>query len=414
MLELWQKISHNGVRETQNQELQQNLIIVNRVAFLASILVLPFLIIYIQLQNIVAITLLLVLYIFNAIGLVVINRGNHFWGRLIIWVNSASVALFLSAFITPSQGNDTAINKLLLISFIPLIFMIFNRLEYSAIIILLAAGIFSILAFDWINVIITSKSEFSKPNPTIRFFTLVFSLSLIIISSIYYKTLQAKYSQDLELAKQKSDELLRNILPEQTAEELKEKGYAEPNYYALASVLFTDFKGFTKLADKITPREVIQELNYCFTSFDEICKKYGLERIKTIGDAYMAVGGVPNANESNPEDAVRAALEMQAFMKNWKAEKLQQGLPVWELRLGINSGELIAGVVGKTKFAYDVWGDTVNLASRMESSGEVGTVNISEFTYQLVKDKFTCESRGKIHAKNKGEVDMYFVIGEKT
>lgn len=213
----------------------------------------------------------------------------------------------------------------------------------------------------------------------------------------------------IEVEKTKSDQLLLNILPYATAQELKEKGSATPQYYPKVSVLFTDFKGFTKLAEKLTPTEVIAELNYCFSAFDDICQQYNIEKIKTIGDAYMAAGGIPVANDTNPTDTVRAGLEMQAFMADWKAKKQAQGLPVWELRLGIHTGEVVAGVVGKNKFAYDVWGDTVNLASRMESSGEPGRVNISGDTYQLVKDEFETVYRGKIQAKNKGEVDMYFI-----
>lgn len=218
-----------------------------------------------------------------------------------------------------------------------------------------------------------------------------------------------KQNETIEKEKTKSDELLLNILPEQTAYELKEKGYATPQHYTQVSVLFTDFKGFTKLAEKITPQEVIEELNYCFTAFDKILEKHNMEKIKTIGDAYMAAGGIPLANQSNPIDAVKAGLEMQEFMLHWKKEKEKEGAPVWELRLGIHTGEVIAGVVGKKKFAYDIWGDAVNTASRMESSGEIRQVNISGNTYQLIKDHFVCEYRGKIRAKNKGEIDMYFV-----
>lgn len=213
----------------------------------------------------------------------------------------------------------------------------------------------------------------------------------------------------IESEKEKSDQLLLNILPWQTAKELKEHGKATPREYELATVLFTDFRGFTQLAEKLTPEEVIEELNYCFSAFDEIMSRNNLEKIKTIGDAYMAVGGVPIANETNPIDAVRAGLEIQEFATKWASEKKAKGLPSWEVRLGIHTGSLIAGVVGTSKFAFDIWGDAVNLAARMESSGEVGRVNISETTYELVKDYFQCEYRGKVNAKNKGEVDMYFV-----
>lgn len=215
----------------------------------------------------------------------------------------------------------------------------------------------------------------------------------------------------IETERQKSDKLLLNILPEETALELKEKGFSSPKYYELITVLFTDFKDFTRIAEKISPAEVIDNLNTCFLAFDEICDKYGLEKIKTIGDAYMCAGGVPIANTTNPLDVVQAGLAMQQWMKTWGQEKIGRGEQPWELRLGIHSGEAMAGVVGKNKFAYDIWGDTVNLASRMESSGEVGKVNISGATYALIKHRFNCVFRGKIETKNKLEAEMYFVEG---
>jgi len=207
----------------------------------------------------------------------------------------------------------------------------------------------------------------------------------------------------------KSERLLLNILPQETAAELKETGHATPRSYASASVLFTDFKGFTKIAEKLSPEEIIRELDYCFAAFDEICDRHNIEKIKTIGDAYMCAAGIPAENTTHPTDMVKAGLAMQKFMAEWKAQKDAKGELCFELRLGIHTGPLVAGVVGKNKFAYDIWGDTVNLAARMESSGEVGKVNISGDTYDLVKHSFQCEHRGKIQAKNKGEVDMYFV-----
>jgi class 3 adenylate cyclase len=218
----------------------------------------------------------------------------------------------------------------------------------------------------------------------------------------------------LRLVKQeqkRTDELLLNILPFEIAEELKAVGQATPHHYPLVTVLFTDFSGFTKIVEKLTPQEVIAELDTCFLAFDEICEKHNLEKIKTIGDSYMCAGGIPIANQTNPVDAIHAALEMCAWMKQWQAEKRAVGKPAWEIRLGIHSGEVVAGIIGKKKFAYDIWGDAVNLASRMESGGEVGKINISGATYALVKDKFHCVFRGKIQAKNKGEVEMYFVEG---
>ncbi len=217
----------------------------------------------------------------------------------------------------------------------------------------------------------------------------------------------------VETERQKSDTLLLNILPAETAKELKETGQARPVHYDLVTVIFTDFKGFTQIAEKLKPQQVIAELNTCFLAFDEICDKHHLEKIKTIGDSYMCAGGVPTANTTNPIDAVNAAFEMQAYMQQWIIEKTAKGEDVWEIRLGIHSGGVVAGVIGKNKFAYDIWGDTVNTASRLESSGEAGKINISGTTYELIKAHFNCSYRGKIKAKNKGEVDMYFVDSKK-
>ncbi len=217
----------------------------------------------------------------------------------------------------------------------------------------------------------------------------------------------------ISFEKAQSDKLLRNILPDEIADELKNTGKAKARHYNKVSVLFTDFKGFTSRSENMTPEEIIEELNKCFSVFDEIVEKYNLEKIKTIGDAYMCAGGLPIENETNPIDAIKAGLEIQAYMENYKNESIQKNMPFYECRLGINTGEVVAGVVGTTKFAYDIWGDAVNTASRAESNGIVGKVNITEQTYQLVKHKFECEYRGDIEAKGKGKIKMYLVLNEK-
>jgi ligand-binding sensor domain-containing protein/class 3 adenylate cyclase len=215
---------------------------------------------------------------------------------------------------------------------------------------------------------------------------------------------------ELAEEKNKSEKLLLNILPEKTAEELKNKGSATPRFYDLATVLFTDFKGFTMISETLAPEELVGELNQCFMLFDEIIEKHNIEKIKTIGDAYMCAAGLPHPNRTNPIDVVLAGLEMQQIMRVMKERYEAMGKQYWSCRLGIHTGPLVAGVIGKKKFAYDVWGDTVNTASRMESSGEVGMVNISGNTYEYVKDYFEFEYRGKVSAKNKGNIDMYFVL----
>lgn len=213
----------------------------------------------------------------------------------------------------------------------------------------------------------------------------------------------------LEEEKKKVENLLLNILPEETVEELKTKGKAAPRSYRMASVMFCDFKGFTQIAEKLRPKDLVAQLDAFFIKIDEIISKHNLEKIKTMGDAYMAAGGIPIRNKTNPIDITLAALEIQHYVKQVNEVKESKGEIPWLLRIGINTGELIAGVVGIKRFAYDVWGDTVNVAARMEMAGMEGKINVSENTYQYIKDYFVCEYRGKIPAKNKGLIAMYFV-----
>ena len=230
-------------------------------------------------------------------------------------------------------------------------------------------------------------------------------LSLLFLGVVW------RQRNKINAARKRSDELLLNILPEEVADELKATGAAEAKHFDTATILFTDFKGFTQLSEQVSPAELVAELNTCFKAFDGIMGTYRIEKIKTIGDAYMAAGGLPDPQHGSAADVVRAALEMQAFMAKHKAEREAAGKPYFEMRVGIHSGPVVAGIVGVKKFQYDIWGDTVNTASRMESSGEAGQVNISEATYTLVKDEpgLTFSPRGKVQAKGKGELEMYFV-----
>ncbi len=235
---------------------------------------------------------------------------------------------------------------------------------------------------------------------------------LLLSGGFYSRWNYVKKSKAIvEKEKDRSDNLLLNILPSEIAEELKAKGSAEARDFDLVSMLFTDFKGFTEASEKLTAKELIGEINTCFKAFDYICEAHGIEKIKTIGDAFMAAGGLPVPSDDSVKNTVLSALEMQKFISDRLAEKELNNEIAFKMRVGIHTGPVVAGIVGVKKFQYDIWGDTVNTASRMESSGEVGRVNISEATFNLLKNDtdFTFESRGKIKAKGKGEIEMYFV-----
>jgi len=212
---------------------------------------------------------------------------------------------------------------------------------------------------------------------------------------------------ELMREKEKTDELLANLLPKDTADELKNTGKATSQKFNMVTVLFSDIQGFTKIAEQMNPEKLIDELDNFFFHFDSVVEKYNIEKIKTIGDAYMCAGGIPYKNRTNPVEVVLAAVEIQEYMRQLKLNNNH----IWDLRIGIHTGAVIAGVVGHKRMSYDIWGDTVNTASRMESSGQAGKVNISGHTYEMVKEFFICEYRGRMPVKYKGDVDMYFVKG---
>lgn len=214
----------------------------------------------------------------------------------------------------------------------------------------------------------------------------------------------------IEREKQRSENLLLNILPAALAEELKERGRVQPRYFSHVTVLFADFKDFSLICTQLAPEQLISDLNHCFGAFDRIAARLGLERVKTIGDCYMCVGGLSGPNTDHAVRMVQAAFAMQTFLAKWRQEREHSELPVFEARIGIHSGPVVGGIVGTTKFAFDIWGETVNIAARMEGNGVPNRVNISGDTHALVKNYFPCEYRGKIPIKNIGDAEMYFVL----
>lgn len=222
------------------------------------------------------------------------------------------------------------------------------------------------------------------------------------------RELEAEKHRSVELLR-KSDELLLNILPSEIAEELKHNGRSSAKTYSLVTVMFIDFKDFTTVSERVSAELLVAELDYCFSKFDEIIQEHGLEKIKTVGDAYICAGGMPALTHNHATEIVRAALDIRDFMTQRRIEKEAVEEITFEARIGIHSGPVVAGIVGKNKFAFDIWGDTVNTAARMEQNSEAGKINISQTTYELVKTKFDCKYRGELEAKNKGMLKMYFV-----
>ena len=257
-----------------------------------------------------------------------------------------------------------------------------------------------------------------------RNFLLMVSALILVIAALFFLLFRSKLRTANELSQKnkiieeeqkRSDELLLNILPPAIAQELKTKNKVAARKYDDATVMFIDFTGFTQVSEQLSPEQLVAELDYCFTSFDRIISQYRIEKIKTVGDAYICASGLSDKNAS-PTDMVKAALQIQDFLLHLKAERMNQGLPCFEARIGIHTGPVVAGVVGEKKFAYDIWGDTVNTAARMEEACSPGRVNVSEDTYWKAKYEFEWQPRGKVAAKNKGLMDMYYVtamIGSK-
>jgi adenylate cyclase len=234
---------------------------------------------------------------------------------------------------------------------------------------------------------------------------------LLLAGGLYYRLRFTRRSRELvRHERDRADQLLRNILPAQVAAELKTRGRSEPQEFKTATILFTDFHDFTRITEELSARELVSAIDECFTNFDRILKEHGVEKIKTVGDCYMACGGVPDPARGSPAEVVKAGLALQEFMVRHAADRQAAGLPFFTMRLGIHSGPVVAGIVGTDKFAYDIWGDAVNIAARMENTGKIGAVNISAHTYELVKNDPDLQfvERGMIQTKGKGRLKMYF------
>lgn len=334
------------------------------------------------------------------------------------WLIAAPVLTLVAmnyqfASLTLAQADDPAPLGFLITGILP--FLMIPRPQAITRWILVIAPTCLFLATQYYYRVFGGSAIFGPPRWIVPADYLMPPLVLVSIffTLIIYQFVKAVNTAEDRLSHEhaQSEKLLLNILPGEVANELKMEGTSKPRHYTSATVCFTDFEGFTNIAESMGPDELVTELDRCFSYFDSLMDRYNLEKLKTIGDSYMFAGGIPGSNPVHAVDCVMAALEIQAFMNQMKEIKASQNLPYWQLRLGIHSGDLVAGVIGEKKFAYDVWGDTVNTASRCESSGVTGKINISGATYELVKDFFACEYRGAVAAKHKGNIEMYFVHG---
>ena len=327
--------------------------------------------------------------------------------RRLYWPFVLLILLFLSANTLGNAGSAGGAHYYLVPALVIAVILSDSRRRTLAAVALFGAATLALLLLE------QSRPELFAPyaDPRERFQDVT---SNFIFVQVFTAALVAVLSGGLNQERRRSDALLLSVLPEPVARELKVYERVEPREYESATVLFTDFVGFTRIAEGFTPQQLVSELDFCFRRFDEIARRHNLEKIKTIGDAYMAVGGVPRPNATHARDCVRAALEIAAFIVETRAARTETGLSYWGVRVGVHTGELVAGVIGREKFSYDVWGDTVNTASRMESAGAPGRVNVSRATYELVKDVFECEYRGRVEAKGKGAVEMFFVKGERA
>ncbi len=242
---------------------------------------------------------------------------------------------------------------------------------------------------------------------------IILGLFIAIIAGFVFQYFYVKRSnKKLAFERNRSERILLNILPKETAEELKENGFIKAKEFKSITVLFTDFKEFSVVARHISADDLVKSVDYYFKAFDEITERNNLEKIKTIGDAYMCAGGLPTENSTHAEDAYNAAMEILEFVKDTEKNP-PKGIHPFEIRIGLNSGPVVAGVVGTKKFQYDIWGSTVNIAARMESKSEPGRINVSENTYQILKEKRKFTYRGEFEVKNKQFLKMYFV-GEEV
>ncbi len=406
----WTAVITTGVTEELTNWERKRTRLLNGICFMSVLILATYCLLYSDQRHRLIFWESFVFMVASAVPILLNHRKLHNTAAHVFCIYN----LFGYTFLAVSHGQVDAAEYILVASAIAS--MLFFRKWRIVIIYFILNGVF--FALCKYSFTVMEPFLFMPPGEDLYVTNHITLFLIVFLIVLYFKRENSRQEEMLETKnvhlseeKQKSENLLLNILPAETAEELKETGTSMARTYDRVTVLFSDFQNFTGLAEKVSPQQLVKEMNFYFSAFDDIIHRHNIEKIKTIGDAYMCAGGLPEPNTTNPVDVVGAALEMQAFMAEQKKQRQESQQLFFELRIGIHTGPLVAGIVGTKKFAYDIWGDTVNTASRLENSSEVGRINISGATHELVKDRYRCTYRGKFDVKNKGPVDMYFVDG---
>lgn len=406
MKKFWQIITGLGVSPRLPLNLTKRFRLINQMIFLA----LSFALLYLSLvitgvlpDQILAPLFMLILFTLS--GLWLCYQERHILGGVIAIISGQIFVLAMTLLV----GLEVGVHYLYVI----ILIAPFMVLPYNARGLLVISGLGSTFMMAFVYWWFRDNTPYlglpARDIPLFHYLITGTIFAFLAIIGYYLFTETHRTEEELEKEQHRSDYLLRNILPETIANELKTNDRIRPRLFESVSVLFTDFEGFTRFAESMEPEDLIRELDESFTAFDHIIEKFGLEKLKTIGDGYMAVAGVPTPREDHAWLAIQAAREMLDFHRERMRKKEEQGIPHWDLRVGIHSGPVIGGIIGRNKFIYDVWGDAVNTASRMESSGVAGAINISKTTRKLVGRRITVRRRGKIEVKHKGGLEMYIV-----
>ena len=404
LLNLWSFLTHIGVPEGLHPSKSRPIIVSNSITVIGIAIMIGYAIFacsfsyYLVVQvNIVFTSLLVACLYFNYLGY---HRGARFFGLVV-----ANVMIF--AFVLVIGHDFKPHHYYYLLILMP--FFIYGREDKVFL-------VFSVLLT--VACFVTQEWYMSRNEPILKidansmraFVYLSEGAFMLLMMSGFYVFYESSLAEEsIEKERQQSDKLRANILPMALTSELKTHGQVAAKLYEDVSELFTDFVGFTRVSEKMTPNQLVEELDYLFTQFDDFADAHSLEKLKTIGDAYMCAGGLPLPSNTHSIDCCLMGLNIVEFIREFKSIRRVKKLPHWDVRIGINSGPVMAGVIGKKKFAYDVWGDTVNTASRLESHGQNGQVNISETTYNQIKELFDCRARGYRSVKGKGRMKMYFV-----